>query len=267
MAIRFERRFIGPVEAKELLAHRNPRNRRLRRTWVSRLVADLRVGALVVMHQPLAFFPNGDVMDGQHRLAAVAESDVGAWFTIATYESQDEAEAAWRVLDRGAKRSLGDQSVMVGDLPNNGADRIATAKVMHAIDASAGNNASDTMAVAKAREDVEAFDRLTHLLGSDVRSPYLAAFLWCHKFSPGLVEDIAAKCGSGIGLGPSEAKLRDFVREPMGSADGAGRLGITLKTMRLIEACAKNEILFRLEPQTREVIVRRLRAMRWPQAA
>ena len=99
------RRFILPPEAESILS-RMTGNRTRRRRHVETLAADMREGRWVDTHEPIAMSVDGNLIDGQHRLAAVVLSGVGQWFWVAVYDTHQTAIGL--PIDCGARRSTSD---------------------------------------------------------------------------------------------------------------------------------------------------------------
>ena len=91
---------ITPEMACEWLK-RNTRNRSVNRGHLERLVRDLKEGRWVVTHQGIAFGADGTLLDGQHRLAAIAESGVPAMCVV----WEDVAEESVLGMDQGKDRN------------------------------------------------------------------------------------------------------------------------------------------------------------------
>lgn len=99
------RRLISPSEAQAIL-DRMTGNRRRRRVQVEALAADMREGRWVDTHEPIAMSVDGNLIDGQHRLAAVVASGVGQWFWVAVYDTHQTAIGL--PIDRGVQRNNAD---------------------------------------------------------------------------------------------------------------------------------------------------------------
>lgn len=94
---------ITPAQAKEYL-NQNINNRKLRKTVVARYVKDMVNGDWQPGTSTIVFNGDGTLIDGQHRLAAVAESGV----TIEMIVTRNAPSAAREAIDTGLKRSLKD---------------------------------------------------------------------------------------------------------------------------------------------------------------
>jgi len=96
---------ITPEIAADWLG-RNPKNRPLRRWWVKVLAARINRGEWRVMHQGIAFDTDGNLCDGQHRLAAIVAS--GTPCECAVFSGVDPE--SFKAMDQGVKRTMADLS-------------------------------------------------------------------------------------------------------------------------------------------------------------
>jgi hypothetical protein len=100
---------VTPAKAASWL--KKNRNRHLRKTTVTSFAADMVNGAWSPSHQGIAFDLNGNLIDGQHRLAAIVKSGVSLWFLVCrdVPVRVDGVKAnVMDVLDRGNSRSIAD---------------------------------------------------------------------------------------------------------------------------------------------------------------
>lgn len=94
---------ITPARARELLQTNIANNRTLRATHVSRLAADMAAGRWNVASSPI-MISDGEVMDGQHRLSAVVESDT----TVQMWVMRNVPRDALVTIDTGLGRNFRD---------------------------------------------------------------------------------------------------------------------------------------------------------------
>lgn len=114
MDIRIET--ITPSRAQQYL-NRNKSNRKLRDGIVEKYADDMKTGKWTVCPVPIAFYEDGDVADGQHRLWAIIESDTPQKFPIARGLSREDGLN----IDTGLGRSVVDNARISGldqDLSN-----------------------------------------------------------------------------------------------------------------------------------------------------
>jgi hypothetical protein len=100
---------VTPEMAREWLESNNG-NRPLRGDNVKALARDMRSGDWRLVGDPIRIDRLGNLIDGQHRLAAVVDSGVAVPFFVGTGLDPEDK----RVIDSGIKRRPGDQLVMDG---------------------------------------------------------------------------------------------------------------------------------------------------------
>jgi ribosomal protein L20 len=120
--------FITPDRARELMERNLERNRTLRKLWVSSLAAAIRSGEFLPTHQGIALDENHDMIDGQHRLQAIIEADIGCWLLVARNVPKNAVVA----MDLHARRAPHDQIKIMSDnldfIPDN--KDVAIARMM-----------------------------------------------------------------------------------------------------------------------------------------
>lgn len=89
--------------AKQLL-EQNPRNRRVNRTIVARYAADMKAGLWVNNGQGIVISPEGELLDGQHRMHAIVEAQTSVAMMVVRGVPRD----VFATLDSGKPRSAGD---------------------------------------------------------------------------------------------------------------------------------------------------------------
>jgi hypothetical protein len=92
---------ITPAQAAEILAHHNPTNRPMSRDRARRYLQEMQNGHWAVSPQGLSFDANGNLVDGQHRLAAVRQLDKPVQFWVTRGVTRDSV----RVMDQGLART------------------------------------------------------------------------------------------------------------------------------------------------------------------
>lgn len=110
---------ITPQWASQVLVTRNPNNRPLSQSFVDRLARDICVGAFAVTHQGIAFDENGDLLDGQHRLAAIVKANKSVKMVVSTgipvkHRLNGVAVNTFELIDGGRKRGVGQMLQMAG---------------------------------------------------------------------------------------------------------------------------------------------------------
>lgn len=100
-----------PARAKEVLSGQEDvggavLQRRKRKGMISKYARDMKSGAWVTTHQAVALGPNGELIDGQHRLSAIVESGISQEMLTARYLTIEAATAALSATDIGGKRTV-----------------------------------------------------------------------------------------------------------------------------------------------------------------
>jgi len=101
---------VTPDYAKEILATKNSINRRLNPMRVDTLVQIILNNQWQITHQGVAFDIEGNLVDGQHRLAAIAKAGVPVKILV-SYNLEPESRL---VVDSGAPRTLGNRITLAG---------------------------------------------------------------------------------------------------------------------------------------------------------
>ena len=107
---KFEVMDITPDMAKKILAHRNKNNRPIRYTHLEKLSEAIEKDEWKVTNQGIAFDADGNLIDGQHRLAAILQTRKTVKMMVAT----NMDAGIFDVVDTGSKRSTGDALDILG---------------------------------------------------------------------------------------------------------------------------------------------------------
>lgn len=89
---------------------KNSRNRNLNPSVVRRYAADMSAGRWPLTGEPVKFDAQGNLLDGQHRLAAIVAADV----TLPIFVVRGLDESSQAFMDTGRKRTVQDQLSMSG---------------------------------------------------------------------------------------------------------------------------------------------------------
>lgn len=100
-------RLITPEDAEKLL-QTNPRNRSIKTDKVLRLIDDIRNGHWMLTHQGIAIDKNGKLIDGHHRLTAIASTGIPCEMMV-TYNAVESEK-----IDSGTPRNDRDSLYMAG---------------------------------------------------------------------------------------------------------------------------------------------------------
>jgi len=107
------RLLITPNLAAEML-QRNVLNRPRRSPHVAKIAADMKVGRFRETHQGIAFTEDGDLIDGQHRLAAII--NYGHPVKLRVFVNENRGN--YPFLDLVARRTGGD-ALAIGGVADN----------------------------------------------------------------------------------------------------------------------------------------------------
>lgn len=101
---------ISPEMAKKCLEKNKIENRNLSLTRVDAIAQDIIEGKWVLTHQGIAFDDDGNLLDGQHRLAACIKSGL----PIKTYVTRGMTKEACIAVDNTRPRSVTDHARQLG---------------------------------------------------------------------------------------------------------------------------------------------------------
>lgn len=108
--VSMEVREITPAMASEMLGN-NDGNRNLSQSKVLNYMRSMKEGSWRLTHQGIAVSDTGNVIDGQHRLAAIAQLGRPMRFVVITLRANDkggELTAVAQPIDIGKRRSISD---------------------------------------------------------------------------------------------------------------------------------------------------------------
>ena len=101
---------ITPEMAAEWLEHNNTGNRNIRKSDVDILRSIIQQGLWEPTHQGIAFYDDGTLADGQHRLTAIVQSEIGVWANVTTGLTRSSIHA----IDGGIVRTKLDRLHFAG---------------------------------------------------------------------------------------------------------------------------------------------------------
>lgn len=140
---------VTPKKAEAWL-NANNTNRKLREGVVEKYAADMAAGRWTQCSAPIAFYADGDVADGQHRLFAICETGIPQRFVIMRGLSREDGLN----IDTGLGRSLIDNARISGQDTDLSNEIIALARAVEQGDRQKGalSNAQRLELVEKHRE-------------------------------------------------------------------------------------------------------------------
>jgi hypothetical protein len=118
---------LTPEIADDWLMHCNPHNRKLMDNHVEYLASEMKAGRWRLTHQGIAFSTNRVLLDGQHRLWAVALSGVTVPMRVFVNEPPEAMEA----LDTGQRRRNDQILTLTAGLGEVTCKELATLRAMY----------------------------------------------------------------------------------------------------------------------------------------
>lgn len=249
---------VTPDMASDWLGQNNILNRNLRQRIAVKYAADMRAGKWQLTHQGIAFYDDGTLADGQHRLHAIQL----AMIPVRMMVTFDVPKATSIGIDQNLARTVSD-SLLIG-----GCDEWIANKYTVAITRSLAERFGETRTDLSASQ-IEAFARnneatikfvlsLTskarkHGLGS---APIYACLACAFEGgeSPAMLTRFHHILQNGEISGPHEnsvIRLREFCLSYPGQWHGPLRVSSARKTQRAIKAfCDKTPLTKLYEPES-----------------
>lgn len=195
---------VTPQIAKQYLGS-NRSNRKLRTAVVRKYADDMKSGKWTQCPMPVAFYVDGDVADGQHRLSAVIESGIPQQFIVMRGLTRE----AGLNIDTNLTRSIVDAVKISGVDSNVSHAMIATARAVEEGIRATGvlSNSQKLALVEKHREAVEwviAYGPKGSIVGNSLVRGALAR-AWYHENNTDRLARYAEVIGSGFSDGASES--------------------------------------------------------------
>lgn len=264
--IHFELVLVTPEMATEMLRN-NAHNRTVSNGNVKKISEDIRNDNFVETHQGIGIGPDGEIVDGQHRLMGIIQAGKPVWMYIARYSTLESANKARLVIDRGKKRDIGASIEIAQIVQNAGKKRVAVANIIYAIENGTSGKciASDSEVVAIVVKTMGRFDAIRDVVSATWNAPAMGAFVWALAFDSRVVElakrlENAANLPDNEALTGSEIALRDVIKSSVGYGGSAERMAYTLKVLRAIEFWLDGRKLLRIMPVDRIDLLARFRA-------
>lgn len=253
IAMRYEIVDITPKTASKWLESNAQFNRKLRQTVVDRYARDMLNGAWNLTHQGVAFDTKGRLIDGQHRLAAIAKAGVSVRMTVV----RDTPAGAFDHVDIGFGRTTADVLSAQGEgwITN---EHIAIVRFMEA-----GQNFK-TITTARSpfelRDMVDmhknalsfVFQNLERRVKGVTIAPVLAAVAVAYysESNRAKLSDFLRLLVNGIAQDPirdsTTIRLREWLRDATGNASAASRMEAFMKTQRVVKAYMVGETLTKI---------------------
>ncbi len=229
-------------ECKRILEDCNGRNRPLSGSHVDKLARDAKAQRWPLTHQGIAFDPKGNVVDGQHRLAAHAKAQVDLTTVVCRYKSLRAAEDAMIVFDAGRARRVADSLTIGGVMRKESAkDATAVAVLLGALVTGVDASKAGAFQVESSyRTYREAVDwSVSALPGKRFTSPIRASFAMAWLVDRAKASELAMQVREGTATPGSAASLwnRAWSDGLLAASGGYGaRRDVCLRALRIVKA-------------------------------
>ena len=236
---------VTPEMATAWVTHRNEKNRPIRAHTVDRYATDLQRGKWKTTHQGIAFGPDGELIDGQHRLAAIVKAGLPATLFVTIYLTPEDAAEAKLKCDTGRVKSTGDVFAMVGLTGRFQGDRLAAVvKGMRLLEGQRGDSLSPDEIQAAYLTDRTSVDwAMAALDAPGFTALHRSAFAYAHSVFPdeidafaSMIKNMDAPLGSPANIYVKADRVGQFR-----ASAGYGRREVSLKILRLLKAHVSGE--------------------------
>ena len=109
--MRVEIKTVTPSMAESFLLE-NKSNRKINKQQLDMLIRTIKAGNWALTHQGVAFYDDGALADGQHRLNAIVESGIGCMMPV--FYGVEKNIKTVMAVDCGKLRSVKDSSAIIG---------------------------------------------------------------------------------------------------------------------------------------------------------
>ena len=250
--INVERKTVTPEMASVWLT-KNKRNRQINPRRVTMYAKEMREGRWLDHHQGIAFYEDGSLADGQHRLAAVVESGE----SIAMIVARNIPNKSGLMID-GHQQRQAHQAIKISGLADwIGKDEAATTKMIAQIDQDTSSSINmthlDLIDYAERHKEAILFAHNTitqkkrYLTTAMIKACVACAFYYEDTER---LESFCRVIVSGMPESQSDRPailLREFLFETANhSGCGAGRIEVARRSMRAIKAFCEHQDLKKL---------------------
>lgn len=243
---------VTPEMAKQWLEYNNNTNRSISPRSVAKYAADIAAGEWVQTHQnAIAFYDDGNIADGQHRLSAIVKTGVTIEMMVATGLPKSAAKA----IDQGRARKMSD-ALMIGGLISGGQYAQQTVAMMNIILAAenpgAGNATTGQMgrAINRMQDGVEFANEALRAAKGRLKAAPIRAALCVGSYAWGYesAERFAEIYISGIPVAPTDRTVitirNRILTDPVGATgNNARRVSYYKMMLRFMRAYSEGRIL------------------------
>lgn len=244
---------ITPKKAEQYLKL-NTNNRALRSGVAEKYAADMRDGQWLENPQPIMFYEDGSLADGQHRLWAVIESDVPTRFYVIRGASKKIALN----IDTGLGRGLLDNAKIAGGAEHMNHTSIGASSFIHY-----GTHYGKPLSNAQRLELVRKYQEpISWALAHMSKKRYVSTAVvmaavgraYMHEKDLERLAEFCDILGSGMPKGPEDqaaVAIRNYILE-IGSRIARDRRDVFLKTMNAIKYFMRRKPLTVIKGQKEE---------------
>lgn len=230
---------INAAKAKHYLTL-NVRNRNLRQHRVNRYAEQMTRGQWKETGDPIRFSVSGQLLDGQHRLAAIIAADV----TIKAIVVRDVADDVFPVLDSGLGRQPGDS---LGSGHEKAASHKAAATRQLIVVELGGDPRKSDDLQAISRIDISEYyanhveevtaaihtaSRMYQAFAGGNRSAWGAFIVMAYRIDPERAEEFieGVRMGTNLTVGDPRLALRNWLANDRALPNAGAHLGLLIKT-------------------------------------
>lgn len=242
---------VTPAKAEQWL-NANTRNRNLSRRKVKLYADDMKKQRWTLHHQGIAFYDNGELADGQHRLKAVVESGM----EVAMVVVRDLPKGSGADIDRHRTRGEAD-AIRIGGLGDwMGPSEVHVVKALASVHGTRPNSFTAKQIADFGNHVEKQVSFATNVFMKKQRyvttAPVMAAIaIASEHYDHGRLMEFAEVLCTGIptDMGDMAAiKLREkLMREHGGPGGTSGRRDVIYLTLRAIELFFEGKIVERLQ--------------------
>lgn len=253
-AIASEFVLVTPAMASAWLSLNGDSQRSLSQSTVAKYVSDMRNGLWASeSHQGIAFSKEGKLVDGQHRLTALARAEVSLWMKVDRYSGA----APMSAFDVGMKRSPGDALVVSGAV-DRGAGRKAAACAAALKKGVDVTSTSPSSAIVGQIHDVhrDGVDFAIHALPMAIAS-IQAGIAYLYPAAPDEIDAIVKKIRSNVGISQDTGEQHlSLLLRVKGMRSQGDYQAAFYKTLSACEHSFKKKSISRLQAPKEEVLRR-----------
>jgi hypothetical protein len=230
---------INAAKAKQYLTL-NLRNRTLRQHRVNRYAEQMTRGQWKETGDPIRFSVTGQLLDGQHRLAAIIAADV----TLKAIVIRDVSDDVFPVLDSGLSRTPAD--TLGSGHEKSASHKAAAIRQLLVVELGGDPRKSDDLQtitridiseyygnhVEEVSAAVHTASRMYEAFAGGNRSAWGAFIIMAYRIHPELAEEFieGVRLGTNLEIGDPRLALRNWLANKRALPNAGAHLGLLIKT-------------------------------------